>query len=120
MNPQTAAQGAMTVAEMLAKYGPWGMCVIILALFVLFYWHSSKKHERQIKSLTDLLEKRNNQLMALAQKCSNALTTSTNCGMEVKDMLKEEKTMKEEEKKVLERTQRVIDRCRYAAKVKDD
>jgi hypothetical protein len=120
MNPQTAAQGAMTVAEMLAKYGPWGMCVILIVLLVAFYWHINKKHERQIKDLTDLLEKRNNQLMALAQKCSNALTTSTNCGAEVKTMLEEEKRMKEEEKRLLERTQRVIDRCRYAAKVKED
>ena len=119
MNPQTAAQSAMTVAEMLTKYGPWGMCVILIVLLVGFYWHINKKHERQIKDLTDLLEKRNNQLMALAQKCSNSLTQSTSVSKEVKDILLEEKLLRAQVKDVLEKTVRTVDRCRYPAKPVD-
>jgi uncharacterized membrane protein affecting hemolysin expression len=105
MNPQTAAQAGLTVAEMLSKYGPWAMCVILIALLVGYYWHSSKKQERQ--------------LMALANKCSNSLTTSTAISTDVKEMLKDEKLLRTQVKETLERTTRAVDRCRYPAKPVD-
>ena len=69
------------LAQMLAKYGPWGICVILFTLIVFLYIHMSKKNDKirkeerlnsdkQRRDLVKALEVKQEQFMALIGKLS--------------------------------------------------
>jgi len=103
-----AAKTTITLADFLFKYGPWGMCAALLIILVLLYLHMSRKNIKQFNNFTSLLEKRNNQMLTLVQRCINAMTVST----ETVKNCKEELT---ESGKQRAKMNRAIVRCEYAA-----
>ena len=73
-----------SLARMLAKYGPWGICVILFILLVLLYISMSKKVDRarkdeqknsdkQRRELVKAIEVKQEQFMALIDKLTSQL-----------------------------------------------
>jgi ABC-type anion transport system duplicated permease subunit len=110
----------ISVGEYFVKYGAWGICTILFFLLVGLYLHMSKKHVEQEKVLTELLEKRNNQLLSLIQKCSTAISNSSNALEESSEVIKKTQEIIEEsmdEKKeieiLIEKMHSLMDICLY-------
>lgn len=66
----------VSIGKFIQTYGAWGVCVLLVAAFVVLYYFISTKHEKQLKDLSGILEKRNNQLLSLIQRCSIIISNS--------------------------------------------
>ena len=64
------------IGKFIQTYGAWGVCVLLVLAGVVLYYFISTKHEKQLKDLSGILEKRNNQLISLIQRCSNVISNS--------------------------------------------
>ena len=85
---------AGTLAEILATYGPWGVCAILFVGIGLLYWHLSKKLDAQQalfdkrvtvmdQQYSDLLERRHEQFVDVLQECSTALAEAAETNREM-------------------------------------
>ncbi len=64
------------IGKFVQTYGAWGVCILLILAGVALYYFISTKHEKQLKELSGILEKRNNQLIYLIQRCSTVISNS--------------------------------------------
>jgi len=80
------------MAKMLETFGPWGICVLLVAGIVYLY-----------RSTNKLLERRNEQFI-------EALTTTTTAMQQNADESRRTQQILERTERVLERVERILDR----------
>lgn len=76
MNPSSTVDIIQRLGQFLTDYGAWGVCAVLFVLLCLLYYFMSKRHDKQLKEIGGLLEKRNNQLVTLIQKCSTVISNA--------------------------------------------
>ena len=102
------------------QYGAWGVVAVLFVMIICLYWFMSKKHERQIKEMSTLLEKRNNQLVSLIQKCSNvisqaahAIENSNQIILDTQEIIKESNEKNKNVETLVQKTEKLIDVCLF-------
>lgn len=111
------------LGKFLESYGAWGVSAVLIILLVGLYWLMSKRHEAHIKQLAGILEKRNNQLVSLIQKCSTVISQAAHAVEDSNELLKQtQEIMAETREKnkdvenLVEKTNALIDVCLHKSK----